>query len=518
MMLVIDLIIVMDVFVLLLIAMFLQHRHKEKITKLVDYATLGLNNLLDENMDLNSVPISDNEMIKFYAELKIVAETLRLRENGRKEILNIVNSMAVNIDLSNLLDDLLPKVLKATGSTCAAFYIANHATNKLEIKASTGFSKNIYSDFDMTIGEGLIGGATKETRIINDIPDDSVFIIRTFLGKIRPKSIMAIPIINNDKLVGVLTLASIYNYLDSQNEIIELIRYYVGISIGNAIAYEQTKRLTNELRFQNTLIQNLNEDLEKKVDNRTVFLNNIIDSIKDYAIYAIDVNHNITAWNKGAEQILGYSKDEIIGRGVDVIMSKADVKRGRIGGKIEAALRDGRHEESGWKIKKDGSSYFAEAALFPMYDHSGEVVGFTNVIKDVTYLKNVEKALGYEKEFTRKVFDTSLEPVIVTNQRGVIELANKKAQTLFATDNLSGQDLCVFFLEEEFLRRNLIDVAQRYGRGEWRTLLKNGSRPVYFSAYMLMESATGEPKLFMYLSEAQAAQAASAGEPLMDVD
>ncbi|GHU77459.1 hypothetical protein FACS1894188_11760 [Clostridia bacterium] len=501
MMLVIDLLIIIDVFILVILGMFFQHITRLRINKIIGYSIIAVRVLLDENEDLNNLVISDDDMVDFYTELKAVAEMLRERENNRKELLNIANSIAVNIDLSALLEDLLPKVIKATNSTCAAFYLANAATNKLEIKSSIGFSKNIYGDFDMNIGEGIMGSVTNDVKIIKDIPEDSVYIIRTYLGKIKPKSMMIIPIIDADRLVGVLTLASIYNYEENQSEIIELIRYYIGISIGNAVAYEQTKRLTNELKFQNTLIQNLNEELEKKIDNRTVFLNNIIDSIKDYALYALDTDNIITAWNKGAEQILGYEKEEIIGQSVEHILSESDIKKNIIKTRIETATRDGRYEESGWKVKKDGTSYFAEMSLFPMYDNSNNIVGFTNVIKDVTYLKNVEKALGYEKEFTQKIFETSQQAVIMSNQSGIITMANEKAEKLLGESGLQNRDLCDFFVEAENLRRSLVDVAKRYGRGGWCTILKSSKAAIEFNAYMLMESGKGDPKLFLYLTE-----------------
>jgi len=496
-MILVNIVVIIDICVLTVAWFVFRYVYERKINQIVKSTVNALSNLTDESADINSLVIQDEDAMPFYEKLKEVSDTLDVREHNRKEVLSIANSIAVNIELSALLDDLLPKILKATNSSCAVFYMANHATNKLEIKASIGFSKNIYSDFDMTIGEGLIGSATKDVKIMNDIPEDSIFIIKTYLGKIKPKSIMILPIINREQLVGILSLASVYNYREDQNEIIELIRYYVGVSIGNAITHEQTMRLTNELRFQNALIQNLNEDLERKVDNRTVFLNNIIDSITDYAIYAFDNKNNITAWNKAAEQILGYSKDEVLGKNVEVIMPK-DGKDNDLQKKIDRAVLQGRSEESGWRLKKDGSSYFSESLLFPMYNSEKKLVGFTNVIKDITYLKNVEKALGYEKEFTKKIIEASHEAVVVTTQRGVVEMANKKSEILLDESPLIGVDICGLFSEPDYLRRHLVDVALRYGKGEWTAILRKDRKSVSFNVYVMMEQAA-ESKLFLYL-------------------
>jgi len=496
----INVVIILDICVLIVAGFIFQYVYKNRLAKIEAHMVSALGALIDESVDIGAIAAPDKDMTVFYDTLKDISEVLSVREYNRKEVLSIANSIAVNIELTALLDDLLPKIIKATSSACAAFYMANHATNKLEIKSSIGFSKNIYSDFDMTIGEGLIGSTTKDIKIINDIPEDSIFIIKTYLGKIKPRSIMIIPIINQDKLVGILSLAGIYPYRDDQNEIIELIRYYVGVSIGNAVTHEQTKRLTNELRFQNALIQNLNEDLERKIDNRTLFLNNIIDSILDYAIYALDVKYNITAWNKAAEQILGYTKDEVIGKRVEVVLPDANGGK-TLQNKIEAAIRDGRYEESGRRIKKDGTSYYGETLLFPIYNSDRSIVGFTNVIKDITYIKNIERALGYEKEFIRKIIDGSHEAVIVTTNAGEVELANEKSESLLEEAALVGGDLCGLFLEPDYLRQSLKDVASRYGKGDWRAILKKSKKSLRFTVYVMMETGAGDPKLFIYMTE-----------------
>lgn len=499
--LVLNIIILIDIAVIILIGFIFSYICNSKTNSIVENTLKALPMLLDDEADFAVFASCDKEMKDFYNELEMVFLTFRARENNRREVLNITNTVATNMELSALLDELLPKVMKATNSSCGAFYLANHATNKLEIKSSKGFSKNIYGEFDIAIGDGFIGMVTNEVRIVNNIPDDSIYIMRSFLGKIKPKSMMIIPINENEKLIGVFALASVFNYKSNQSDFIDLVRYYIGIAIGNAINNEQNQRLTRELKFQNTLIQNLNEDLEKKINNRTVFLNSIIDSIKDYAIYAFDVNYVINAWNKGAEHMLGYSKDETLGKHVDIITPKSEAKDNNIQQKVETAIRDGRYEESGWRMKRDGSSYYSETTLFPMYNEGGEVVGFTKVIKDITYIKNVEKALGYEKEFAQRIFETSHQAVIIASQTGIIEMANKTAKVLLNTDEPIGVDLCNFFVDEEYLRKNMIDVAQRYGKGEWAAILKRNKKKIIFSVYVLMEANTNESKLYVYLSE-----------------
>ena len=104
-----------------------------------------------------------------------------------------------------------------------------------------------------------------EIKIVKDIPNESIFMIKSFLGKIKPKSFLIVPVANDNKLNGILILVSIYNYTDEQIEIIKSIKDYIGIAIKKGMLLERKERLINELQCQNKLIQDLNDALEKKI-------------------------------------------------------------------------------------------------------------------------------------------------------------------------------------------------------------------------------------------------------------
>ncbi len=463
--------------------------------------TRFLDSLLNEQADC-TVHQHDNERFQvLYKKIDDIKEALNLKEKNRSEILNIVNSVAVNMELDKLLEDLMPKLIDVTKSNCGAFYLVNQLSGKLEIKHSLGFSKNLYSEFDLVLGEGLVGTALvkKQVQILNDIPDDTVYVIRTFLGKIKPRSIMIVPIMNRDQIIGTLVFASIYHYSSEQTDMIELIKYYVGVAVGNGITYEKTKRLTNELKFQNRLIQNLNDDLEKKVQERTRFLNDIIDSIKDYAIYAMDKDGTVVTWNKGAELLLGYTADEVLGKNIEMVNSEDEIKSGKLRKRLETALKEGKFTESGWRFKKDGSPYFAEMILFARYDLNGEVIGMTNVTKDITTLKNVETALWFEKEFSLKVLDSSSRALIFADENGIIEMANGNACNILNSENITGLPLYSFFENEDELKKCIQDAASTASRGEWRYRLKGSDKDININISVMVNNLKGSGKLFVFL-------------------
>ncbi len=469
-------------------------QHIETLSRFLDCLT---------NDQAECLPHHDaNERFEvLYKKIADIKDVLNQRETNRTEILNIVNSVAVNMELDKLLEDLMPKLIDVTKSNCGAFYLVNQLSGKLEIKHSLGFSKNLYSEFDLVLGEGLVGTALvkKQVQILNDIPDDTVYVIRTFLGKIKPRSIMIVPILNREQIIGTLVFASIYHYSTEQTEMIDLIKYYVGVAVGNGITYEKTKRLTNELKFQNRLIQNLNDDLEKKVQERTRFLNDIIDSIKDYAIYALDKDGTVVTWNKGAELLLGYTADEVLGKNIEVVNSDEEIRSGKLRKRMDTALKEGKFTESGWRFKKDGTPYFAEMILFARYDLNGEVIGMTNVTKDITTLKNVETALWFEKEFSSKVLDSSSRALIFADEHGIIELANGNACNILNSENITGLPLYSFFDREEELKKCIQDAASTATRGEWRYRLKNSDKYININITVMINNLKGSGKLFIFL-------------------
>lgn len=230
------------------------NEYLEKISK-----TLG--NL---NLDLNMKLIYSSPMLaKFYDGIFELQKNLRNKEKKYNEIIKVLNCIAVNFDLNKFLEDFIPKILATTESSAAAFYVLNDFNNKLEIKYSIGFNKNIYKEFDLEANEFVPDDF--EIKIMKDIPNDSIFIVKSFLGKMKPKSLLIIPVANENKLNGILILVSVYNYTNEQIDIIRTIQNYIGIAIKNGIFFEKKERLINELQLQNKLIQDLNDTLEKKI-------------------------------------------------------------------------------------------------------------------------------------------------------------------------------------------------------------------------------------------------------------
>lgn len=117
----------------------------------------------------------------------------------------------------------------------------------------------------------------------------------------------------------------------------------------------------------------------------------MIDSVQDYAIFMLSPTGDITSWNNGAERIKGYSADEIIGRHFSVFYPPESKTAGVPERMLEAAVKQGRVEAEGWRIRRDGSRFWADVIISPVRDEAGVLQGFTKVTRDLTERKRLEE-------------------------------------------------------------------------------------------------------------------------------
>src|SRR5437868_6845766 len=117
----------------------------------------------------------------------------------------------------------------------------------------------------------------------------------------------------------------------------------------------------------------------------------MVDAVKDYAIFMQDPAGYIASWNQGAQRIKGYNADEIIGRHFSVFYTEDAIEIGHPQHELEIATRDGRFEEEGWRVRKDGSMFWANVVITAVKDETGELIGFAKVTRDLTERRNSEQ-------------------------------------------------------------------------------------------------------------------------------
>lgn len=126
----------------------------------------------------------------------------------------------------------------------------------------------------------------------------------------------------------------------------------------------------------------------------------LVEHVKDYAIFLLDSGGHVLTWNEGAERIKGYRAGEIVGQHFSVFYSPEDRERGRPQRVLELARADGSHAEEGWRIRKDGSRFWASVVVTPLYDDHGDraLIGYAKVTRDLTERKRAEEERVHRME------------------------------------------------------------------------------------------------------------------------
>jgi putative methionine-R-sulfoxide reductase with GAF domain len=353
-----------------------------RIRETVKMLTAEVDNLATDlsDKDYNDVSVDTRA---FYNALKSTKLALDKKGRNRQELLDIVNAVASHNEIGKLLRNLLPRLNDATRSSCSAFYSINASTNKLEIKHSVGFSKNIYSEFDINLGEGLVGQAAAKNEITyyRDIPEDTVYFVRTFIGKLKPRSMMVVPVLSNDTPTGVLVCVSIYDYTQDDRDMIELIRYYVGVAVSNGANYERTLRLTGELQFQNKLIQDQHEQMKTRLDEKTAWLNAMLGYTGVNVACALDVRGIVVIWSDTAARVYGVSAKNAVGKYFDRICE--DNGWPSAGKVLQEALLRGSADETCNRAPSNAPRQTVSLNLRCVYDAQREPLGVLISINEI---------------------------------------------------------------------------------------------------------------------------------------
>jgi PAS domain S-box-containing protein len=162
----------------------------------------------------------------------------------------------------------------------------------------------------------------------------------------------------------------------------------------------------------------------------------LLDGVRDFAIFMLDPQGRVISWNPGAERIKGYAADEIIGRSFSCFFLREDVRRGRPEEILRLTAANGRHEERGMRVRKDGSRFFANVTFTALRDSVGVLQGFSEFSHDLS--EREESEARY-----RGLLEAAPDAMVVVNESGAIVLLNVQAEKRFGyhRDELVGQQV-----------------------------------------------------------------------------
>jgi PAS domain S-box-containing protein len=197
----------------------------------------------------------------------------------------------------------------------------------------------------------------------------------------------------------------------------------------------------------------------------------LVESVRDYAIFVLDPRGKVVTWNVGAEHLKGYRSHEIVGRHLSVFYPAADVEAGKPDIEIETATRDGRFEDEGWRVRRDGSTFWANVILTALRDDSGELIGFAKITRDLTERRAAEeqgRRLAAESaaraEATRRTEELDRINAQLQQQAVELEVQTEEAQSLAEELEQANEQLQDLVIQAEESRA-AAEAAEQFTRG-----------------------------------------------------
>jgi len=219
----------------------------------------------------------------------------------------------------------------------------------------------------------------------------------------------------------------------------------------------------------------------------------LVDAITDYAIYLLDPAGIVTSWNAGAERFKGYTAREIIGQHFSRFYTDEDKKSGLPARALETSAREGKFEHEGWRIRKDGSRFWASVIIDPIRGPSGQVIGFAKITRDLTERHAHEMELRQSQEqFKLLVEGVTDYAIYMLDPQGRVTNWNAGAQRIkgYSAEEIIGSHFSKFYTDEEKragLPTTALRIAEQEGKYEregWR-VRKDGSR---FLAHVIIDA------------------------------
>ena len=209
----------------------------------------------------------------------------------------------------------------------------------------------------------------------------------------------------------------------------------------------------------------------------------LIEQVSDYAIFLLDPDGNVSSWNAGAQKIKGYRADEIIGRHFSKFYPPETRTADWPQQELELAQRHGRFEDEGWRLRKDGSRFWANVVITPLRDTSGTLTGFAKITRDLTERRNQEERLRRSEARYRLLIEGVKDSAILSlSPAGLVETWNAGAQRIFgyASHEIIGRDSERFFMPDDLLRgapyRELEQAARERAESEGWRVRRDGTR------------------------------------------
>lgn len=208
----------------------------------------------------------------------------------------------------------------------------------------------------------------KEPILFEDIFNETRFKLSSIFTKKKVKSGIGLAISGDKQPYAILGAYSTESYQFSRDDISFI--QSIGNILGEMVQWQESQLVlqTNEERYRLT-----------------------VEGIKDYAIFMLDLDGKVSSWNTGAQRLLGYSSEEVMGKYFSFLFTKKDISAKRPEKEVQTAIRKGSVEDENWAVRKDGSLFWASGVTTAIHDEEGKLIELVKIIRDMSQAKQMEK-------------------------------------------------------------------------------------------------------------------------------
>ena len=192
----------------------------------------------------------------------------------------------------------------------------------------------------------------------------------------------------------------------------------------------------------------------------------VVEQAQDYAIFLLDLGGRIASWNRGARRIKGYEAHEIIGRHFSTFYTQDAIDRGWPQHELEVAAREGRFEDEGWRVRKDGTRFWANVVITALVDGAGKVRGFSKITRDLTERRRNEEMLRESEGRFRLLIESVKDyAIFMLDTQGRVASWNAGAQRIkgYRAEEIIGEHFRIFYNAEARQRHRRRPVGPRRG-------------------------------------------------------
>jgi len=210
----------------------------------------------------------------------------------------------------------------------------------------------------------------------------------------------------------------------------------------------------------------------------------VVEQTRDYALFVLSPDGRILTWGNGARRMKGYEADEIIGRHFSVFYTRDAIDRAWPDYELKVAIEEGHFEDEGWRVRKDGSRFWANVVITALRDQNGKLVGFSKITRDLSQRRLTEEALRQSEERFRLMVDGVADYAIyMLDQDGIVTSWNTGAQRIkgYSREEIIGKHYSRFYAPQDIAANKPweeLAMVRKTGRLEeegWR-VRKNGER------------------------------------------